>query len=418
MATDPSAPRPPAPPHITNRCVFFLPGYEPLTPEALHRRFQNGLERFERTWNATATLSAPGVHNGAVSWRVDSGGLNWRVRTDVILLDYSEIVIADFSGPRLRLIWRGLAAVFDFLLSGAAAGYLRASWRYFLFFLFPLILFGVFGTIGLVGAWYAAARGLPWILAALAGLVCVALLVHAASHVLHLSYVLLNWSFAADIVRRRRPEYEAKLDVLARTFAERMDPATDEIVVLGYSLGAVAMMQVVARVLRHEPRIASRSTRINLISVGSSLLKVGLHAGAHEFRAAVSKVIDEPAIYWVEYQSIADFLNFYKTDPVAEMRLAAGDKPIVQIARIREMVTEANYRRMRWNPLRLHQQYVFGNERRYFYDFFMICCGPVPLQRRVESPFEAAVDAFAPDGSYRPRQYRADILPAASAEDR
>src|SRR5207249_429661 len=109
--------------------------------------------------------------------------------------------------------------------------------------------------------------------------------------------------------------------------------------------------------------------RINLVSAGSSLLKVGLHPAAEHFRAAVCKVVTEPAIYWVEYQSNVDLLNFYKTNPVFEMGLPACGKPIVRIVRIRSMVREASYRRMRWNPFRLHLRYAMGNERRYFYDF-------------------------------------------------
>ena len=54
------------------------------------------------------------------------------------------------------------------------------------------------------------------------GIVCFALLVHWAGRKLYLYYSLLDWSFAADIVHRRRPELEVNLDRLARAFAERV----------------------------------------------------------------------------------------------------------------------------------------------------------------------------------------------------
>jgi len=41
---------------------------------------------------------------------------------------------------------------------------------------------------------------------------------------------------------------------------------------------------------------------------------------------------------------------------------------------------------------------VMGNERRYFYDYYMLCCGPIALQHRVEKP-DWAVAAFAADGA-------------------
>jgi hypothetical protein len=39
-----------------------------------------------------------------------------------------------------------------------------------------------------------------------------------------------------------------------------------------------------------------------------------------------------------------------------------------------------------------------GNEKRYFYDYYMVCCGPLPLQERVHHP-ETIVAKFTPDGA-------------------
>ena len=394
-----------SPPLVKKRCVFYLIGYEPLPQSRIHTRFERELDHFRRTWNVTAKLSPlTAACGGMVPWRIDSAGPNWRVETDVLLLDWSDIVVADFAQPMWRVILRGLAAIFDFLLSGAPVGYLRTNWRYLFFYAYPILLLGLFATGGFTVAWFAVANGLPWpsILGPLLGIACVALLVHWAGRKLHLYYALLDWSFAADIVHRRRPAFEVNLDRLARVFAERLRASVaDEIVVFGYSLGAVIMMQVVARALQQDSQLTRHVTRINLVSAGSSILKIGLHPAAEHFRVAVHKVIDEPAIFWVEYQAIVDIFNFYNTDPVVELGLPACGKPIVKLVRIRNMVKGSSYRRMRWNPLRLHLQFALGNERRYGYDFYMICCGPLPLQSLVERPPDDVVTAIAPDGTYQ-----------------
>jgi len=88
----------------------------------------------------------------------------------------------------------------------------------------------------------------------------------------------------------------------------------------------------------------------------------------------------------------------YKVDPVVALGLPAAGKPIVKIIRIRMMVEEHTYRRFHLNFLRIHRQPVMGNERRYFYDYYMLCCGPLPLVERVENP-DQAVAAFGPDGA-------------------
>jgi hypothetical protein len=61
-------------------------------------------------------------------------------------------------------------------------------------------------------------------------------------------------------------------------------------------------------------------------------------------------------------------------------------------------VEEHTYRRFHLNFLRIHRQAVMGNERRYFYDYYMLCCGPIALRDRVEKP-DLAVAAFAVDGA-------------------
>ncbi len=115
-------------------------------------------------------------------------------------------------------------------------------------------------------------------------------------------------------------------------------------------------------------------------------------------REAVQRVANTPAVYWVEYQALVDIINVYKVDPVVALGLPPAGKPIVKIFRIRLMVEEHTYRRFHLNFLRIHRQAVMGNERRYFYDYYMLCCGPITLEDRVQNP-DWAVAAFAPDGA-------------------
>jgi hypothetical protein len=42
-----------------------------------------------------------------------------------------------------------------------------------------------------------------------------------------------------------------------------------------------------------------------------------------------------------------------------------------------------------------------GNERRYHYDFFMSCCGPMTQESRIANP-TLSVENFGEDGSYLP----------------
>jgi hypothetical protein len=137
------------------------------------------------------------------------------------------------------------------------------------------------------------------------------------------------------------------------------------------------------------------------MTIGSSLLKIGLHPKAAELKAAVSAVANDPDLYWVEFQAMTDIVNFYKSDPVTDLDLPAADQPIVQIVRIKHMLKSETYRGLKRDFFRVHRQFVMGNEQRYYYDYYMMCCGPVALPQRVEY-HAGAVDSFAPDGSFNP----------------
>ena len=90
-------------------------------------------------------------------------------------------------------------------------------------------------------------------------------------------------------------------------------------------------------------------------------------------------------------QCLIDPINFYKCDPLAEIGLTPRVKnqppgmpfALACTVRIRDMLEAATYKRIKRRMLRVHYQYVFGNTKRYFYDFFMICCGPLALAERM-----------------------------------
>ena len=65
------------------------------------------------------------------------------------------------------------------------------------------------------------------------------------------------------------------------------------------------------------------------------------------------------------------------------------------------MLKPQTYNGLKRDFFRVHRQFVMGNEERYFYDYYMMCCGPVSLPQRV-TYHAGAVESFAPDGSFNP----------------
>jgi hypothetical protein len=390
---------------VNKRSVVFICGYEIAPPETHHRRFERELRVFEKTWNVKAELSPPEVDRDGLfgRWKLKTTGPNWSVETDYRIFWWGDIIAPDFEMPNWRRLWLGFLAFFDVLFSGTIFAYFRTNWRYALFFLYPYVFLAALAAGGYFLARHAIGDSLPYapVFAALFGAGCVFAVLMLPARPLYLGYLLGDWSFARDLVHHLRPALDRRLDRFARELVNHVRASdADEIVLVGHSLGAVQVIDVVARALQLDPGFAAEKP-VSILTIGSSLLKIGLHPAAKQLREAVRAVAGEPGIFWIEYQALTDIINFYKSNPVTDLGLPPADKPVVKIVRIRNTLNENTYKGIRRDFFRVHRQFVMGNERRYFYDYYMICCGPVPLARRAAYP-GGAVAAFAHDGSFDP----------------
>ena len=273
----------------------------------------------------------------------------------------------------------------EFILSGTVVKYFIIAWRYGGFFLFPLLYLVGMAWLSIGLTRFAVGHlGLPYpmLIAPALWLAIFVALRWTFGRSVHIGYALDDWHFARDFIHRARTDVDARLDRLAAELVRLVrETDADEIIVHGHSLGAPLSLCVIDRALQLDPQLGARGKPLHVVSTGSSLLKVALHPAAGWLREAVGRVANAPAIYWVEYQALVDIINVYKVDPVVALGLPATGKPIVKIFRIRMMVEEHTYRRFHLNFLRIHRQAVMGNERRYFYDYYMLCCGPLPLAR-------------------------------------
>jgi hypothetical protein len=413
---------------VRKRCFVQFAGYETVDSAACQHRFVREMARFHHTWNvggaaSPLSIAADGL---AAHFAVATHGPNWRVDTDFHFFRWDDFVTADRARSELRRIPAGIAAMAEFILTGTAFRYLWRAWRFALFFLAPLVV--IAGMVWLsLGVAHIGARplGLPpsWPVRAVLAAILFSVLWWTLGRMLEIDFALDLWSFMRGFVHRARPGLEQRLDRFARELAELIrETDADEIVVHGLSLGATLALVVVDRALKLDPQLVA-GRRLHLVTTGSWVATAALHPAAGWLREAVGRVASAPAVYWLEIQSLTDPLNLYKVDPVAALGLRSFGMPILKIIRVRSMLAETTYRRFKLNFLRIHRQTVMGNERRYFYDYYMLCCGPIPLAERIDNP-HAAVDAFAADGAWRadtpteePRRHGTAVAAPAGASE-
>ena len=383
---------------------MHIGGFDPVDPDRLDHRMVGGLVKFASLWNVAASTSAPSVSaDGRImSWQVEAHGPNWSTETRYTVLRWDDLIARYMAKVWWRKILGGFAALLHFLLNGTVWRYFAANARYGMFVLYPFLLMIVFAAVSIFIGRVISRIDVPLaaVLGTVVGVGLFIVLLHWAGRFFHLYFALADWSFAADLARGEVPGLEGCLDQFAEEVVARVREARDdEIILSGVSLGAVIMVEVLAKALARDPDLCHRGPALVFLTIGSSILKIGLHPGATSLKTAVGRAAREPSLFWIEYQSKVDPINFFRTDPVEQMGLPPTGKPIVKTMRLRETMTPDEYRYLKVNFLRLHRQFAMPNSRRYFYDFYLICFGPMSLAERVELG-ERATAAIGEDGSY------------------
>src|ERR1700733_7503548 len=342
---------------VRKRCFLQIIGYEPVGVEHQHRRFIREMARFQKAWNVQGTVSPAtlSADNAVANWTVDTCGPNWRVITDYYYFRWDDFVDADMQESDWWRFPLGIAALFEFILTGTAVRYFVVAWRYGSFFILPLLY-----ILGMIWLSIAVARSIAddsnlpyssiWVLPLALAIFIVLRLTFGRT--LFIRFALDDWYFARDFIHRVRPKIGERLDRFARELVRLVHESdADEIIVDGHSFGAPLSLVVIDRALQLDPRLGDRGKLLNLVSSGSSLLKLALHPAAAWLREVVGRVAKSPAIYWVDFQARADIINSYKVDPVVALGIPATGKPIVKIIDIRLMLEKATYRRLHFNFL-------------------------------------------------------------------
>ncbi len=386
-------------PIVATRLVFHIGGYDPMPPARIYGRFVRELHRFSRTWSATVSVTEAVLETNQAAWSVFTTGPNWRVTTCYRFMRWDDVMAEYGRQPVWQRIPLGLLAFFDFVIGGALCGYVRTNWRYALFFLYPYLLITSFTTLAWFTGAFVARTSDSVTVGIVTGIGTFITLLQGPGRWLYLPLAFDDWIFSRAYVRDCNRILDCRLDGVAGEIVAAARGATaDEILIVGHSLGAVLAVDIVDRALRLEPDLGRASTRLALVTVGSSILKIGLHRGAVRFREALARVASAPNPFWAEYQSLTDLMNFYKTDPVAEAGLVPTGRPVVRLVRMRQMLNPVAYRRIRRNFYRVHCQFISGNDLRAPYDFFMMLCGPLTAERQARLP-NGASSAIGEDGT-------------------
>ncbi|MBX3596042.1 MAG: lipase [Rhizobiaceae bacterium] len=367
---------------ITKRAIFFVGGYDPKSPQTFFARMDKEIARFEKLWGAQIDRAeTEELHEtGRAVLCATIGGRTVTTEFNFFVLD--SLVLTDFAKPLPVRVGKYLLTFADFVVTGTAFRIFMKAWRFGLYFLFPFLMICLFASLG----WLAGAVVQPWLgwLSTPFGFGVYALAQWKLGERWPVNHLMDLWSFSRAFIRKARLDAEALMDSFAACVVERARSGSfDEILLVGHSTGGLLILDIAGRCVERDPDFSNRAPQISVLTLGSTALKAGLHPAAKQFRERVARLADDGKIHWVEIQCLTDVINFYKTNPAREMGIAdREDFPLVRTIRVKDMLEAHTYKRIKKSFFRVHYQYIFGNTKHYWYDFFQICCGSIPLLER------------------------------------
>jgi hypothetical protein len=379
---------------IRRRHVLYVEGYDPQGAEGYHNLFTRSFRRFLKIWPLQTTVGDLVIDSDDLAhWTVEAAGPNWQVTTRYEFLRQEQMIRANMAEPMWRQVPRALGWSLTYLFTGTLFRIYRASHQYGLALThFQLLLVWWLAAAALAGwlAGWLAMRLLdgPLAFAIIVGIAAVLLAFRLLRPLADRWFVVQinsHWPHLMEYARGGPSCFDHAIESGARRLVEIAHlNAADEIVVVGHSGGGVTAPAVVARALDLDAGLGRHGPRVVLLTPGSLMPGIGLYRGAVAVHRAVRRVAVEPSVLWIDAQARADVLNFYDFDPVAGIGIEAGPgrcNPLVWIVRFRDMLAPAFYDKLRWNLFRMHYQFIMANDMRAPYDYMMLVCGPLPVER-------------------------------------
>lgn len=385
---------------VKRRVAVLFCGFEPLDAEAQRIRFQRTAAQTATQWNCKIETGALAGSPAHPYFDVVASGPDWRTETRFYLMEHSS-VIATLRKRSLPIqIARGFGAFLNVIAEGGLFGYFRWAWRFALFFLFPFLLMllalAVTAGIALIPFIFdLSPLHLIWSLPAAFGFFRYLFLPRAER--LHTMLLFSNWQLALAMARQNNENANRRLEEFYDGLREAFSQPADEYLVASHSMGTNWATHTFGTLLEREPELAA-GKKVAFLTLGGALLQCGLLRSAKRLRERAKLILGAPNVTWFEVQCLTDPVNFYKA-PVAKA-LGHADVPqpeIVQM-RVRRTLTREHYKRIKYDILRVHRQYVMGSDLRVPHDFGLMVAGPLPAASFVGYSYDQ-LPPIAEDGS-------------------
>ena len=393
---------------VRRRHVFFISGFDPKGAAYYHRLYESGAARQQLASRQAYEVSSRkrtedlDVQQWRILWQSAPSDLAVRVDTTLEFLAWDDLVRANWPRGVASMLWGSLRAYVAALSSRPA---LLSVWqqspRTLIALAYPVLVWSAALLIGILLAWLAVqithrveafsawtpnAKSIcSWALAA-AALTFSCWTALLLERKLQTSWLLRIYRFTDLWARGQLPDLDERLTKMARRVEERMRlQDTDEVLIVGYSVGSMLAASVVARVLMHCGKEASLVQRLSFLTLGQCIPLLGLMPRAGRFHGDLDVLAAAVDLCWVDYSSLADWGSFALVDPLVMCRSRpVGGRmltPAMRSPRFHTLFEPEEYRLLRKSKRRMHLQYLMASPKAGGYDYFLMTAGPLRLSQ-------------------------------------
>ncbi len=392
---------------VQTRNVYYFSGFDPRGAAYYLRLFRAELRKSGLN---VSTPSAGSPHrsdplsqpiHAVVAGKSASpdGAPTAHARLNLYLMKWDDIVRKHWPTSTWALLTAGLQVY----RTGLANLSLRKIWRIshgaFWAGLLPLLFFAIaLFTLALIfwltkviidEALPASSYSLPLLSAFLAA--CVVILVAGKLPTIAektgVFWLIRIFRFNLQLAAAKLPETVERQRAWAESIIRRQtDNPSDEVVLLGHSVGTIVMLEV-ARKLLNDPRwraiMGTRPTK--LLTLGNCIPFVALHPEAEDFRQTLRVLSRCEHIQWWDITAKVDPLCFFLSSPMGEtsQKKRMADKPVLRVARFFRMYAPEKWKRMRRNKLHLHFLYLMTPDIDHDFNLYRLICSALPLEAQI-----------------------------------
>ena len=402
---------------VKHRQIYFMSGFDPRGVSHYYRLYrdqamqqqkagglclsvgplQRNLDHFVSHWeirDLSINDMASGTAKHEAKEHANGDAIEWTTISTYHFLHWDDIVRKHWLRGDLTVALNYLHTFWVYLSTGTLSQIARLAWPPFITAIAPLIMLLMVLIFGLASiSWVSPTVPNAWLIISIRGILVLVFLVftHKIIQQLNLRYkifwLLRIYYFAAQQAHERVTELAQRLDYFARYIVEHAEPTTDEILIVGHSIGSIMVTDLIGRILQqHANFCASGMPRLSLMTLGECIPIVSLIPSAKRYRDNLVRIRDCQQLEWIDFTAPTDGICFALTDPLSASGLKQSQpnhpKPKLLSPRYAQLFTAHTYSSIRRNWYRNHFQYLMAGEVLGTYDYFAITAGKLTLRQR------------------------------------